>query len=107
MKRKQTLPSESKAPVVRPVARVAAPLLPKTNVTQQHLHDLRVALAEGWEIVQPIFARPLWTSLDDRRLAFHFVLQRDRATRLLTVPETKTIARFIREQSLSIDSRYQ
>lgn len=69
---------------------------------RNHLGELRKALTEGWEIVQPIFARPQWSSLDDRATAFHFVLERERATRLLTVPESRTVMRFIRKRSLTI-----
>lgn len=69
---------------------------------RNHLGELRQALTEGWEIVQPIFARPQWSSLDDRATAFHFVLQRERATRLLTVPESRTVLRFIRQRALTI-----
>jgi hypothetical protein len=65
--------------------------------------ELRVALADGWEIVQPIFARPLWSVADDSATAFNFVLRRERATRLVTVPEGRSIARFIRDQQLSVD----
>jgi hypothetical protein len=65
--------------------------------------ELRVALADGWEIVQPIFARPLWSVTDDSATAFNFVLRRERATRLVTVPEGPTVERFIRTQQLSVD----
>ena len=75
------------------------------NTTRSQLHELRAAMADGWEIIQPIFARPLWSSLDDRHTAFHFVLQRDRATRLVTVPETRTTTRFIRDRALVVKPR--
>jgi hypothetical protein len=65
--------------------------------------ELRVALADGWEIVQPIFARPLWSVTDDSATAFNFVLRRERATRLVTVPEGRTVERFIRDRQLSVD----
>ena len=41
---------------------------------RHHFGELRTALADGWEIVQPIFARPLWSVLDDSTTAFNFVL---------------------------------
>jgi hypothetical protein len=66
---------------------------------RQHLQMLRAALAEGWELVQPIFARPQWTALDDRETALHFVLQREHTTQLLTVPETRAVQRFVRTQA--------
>jgi hypothetical protein len=67
--------------------------------------ELRAMLSEGWEIVQPIFARPLWSVTDDSTTAFNFVLRRERTTRLLTVPEGRTVQRFIREQRLLVDYR--
>ena len=67
--------------------------------------ELRTMLSEGWEIVQPIFARPLWSVTDDSTTAFNFVLRRERTTRLLTVPEGRTVQRFIRERRLLVDYR--
>ena len=67
------------------------------------LAELRAALAEGWEIVQPIFARPLWSSVNDSRTAFNFVLQRERRVRLITVPDDLAVERFIHEQHLKVD----
>ena len=67
--------------------------------------ELRTALGEGWEIVQPIFARPLWSAADDSITAFNFVLRRGDATRLLTVPEGRTVERFVRDQHLMVDYR--
>ncbi len=69
------------------------------------LADLRSALADGWEIVQPIFARPLWSAADDSLTAFNFVLRRECTTRLVTVPQGRTIERFIRDQKLLVDYR--
>lgn len=67
--------------------------------------ELRTALSDGWEIVQPIFARPLWSVPDDSTTAFSFVLRRERDTRLVTVPEGRSIQRFIRDRHLSVDYR--
>lgn len=72
---------------------------------RQCLSELRGALADGWEIVQPIFARPLWSVTDDSTTAFNFVLRRDVSTRLLVVPEGRTVERFIRERNLIVDYR--
>lgn len=72
---------------------------------RHHLGELRAALDDGWQITQPVIARPLWSSVDDRETAFHFVLTRDRATRLVTVPESRTITKFIRDRSLTIQGR--
>ncbi len=75
------------------------------NRARPYLGELRDALAEGWQIVQPIFARPLWSSLDDQQKAFHFVLQRERATRLMTIPDSNAVERFIRDRALLINQR--
>ena len=72
---------------------------------RQCLNELRGALAEGWEIVQPIFARPLWSVTDDSTTAFNFVLRRELATRLVVVPEGRTVERFIRDRHLTVDYR--
>jgi hypothetical protein len=92
----------------------AASSLP-THASPQHPHgrlsvrqclsELRGALAEGWEIVQPIFARPLWSVTDDSTTAFNFVLHRELATRLIVVPEGRTVERFIRDRHLTVDYR--
>lgn len=70
---------------------------------RQRFGDLRDALAEGWEIVQPIFARPLWSAPDDSKTAFNFVLAGPRGMRLVTVPEGRTVERFIRARQLAVD----
>ncbi|MBF6590880.1 MAG: hypothetical protein IVW57_10185 [Ktedonobacterales bacterium] len=87
----------------------AAPLAPRApgqTTVRARFGELRGALAEGWEIVQPIFARPLWSTADDSATAFNFVLRRERATRLVTVPEGRTVQRFIRDQHLLVDYRH-
>ncbi|MGH2487865.1 MAG: hypothetical protein ACRDHE_17830, partial [Ktedonobacterales bacterium] len=78
---------------------------PRGPTVRQRFGELRDLLAEGWEIVQPIFARPLWSATDNSTTAFNFVLRRENATRLLTVPEGRTVHRFIREQNLLVDYR--
>ncbi len=72
---------------------------------RQSFGELRTALSEGWEIVQPIFARPLWSATDNSTTAFNFVLRREQATRLVTVPEGRTVQRFIRDRELTVDYR--
>ena len=72
---------------------------------RQKFGELREALADGWEIVQPIFARPLWSVSDDSITAFNFVLRRDCTTRLVTVPTGRTVQRFIRDRQLIVDYR--
>lgn len=92
-------------------AHIAPPIAPPKRASKsgggvrQKFGELRAALADGWEIVQPIFARPLWSVSDDSTTAFNFVLRRERTTRLLTVPEGRTVERFIREQQLMVDYR--
>ncbi len=71
--------------------------------SSRRIGDLRDALADGWEIVQPIFARPLWSAADDSQTAYNFVLRRDKATRLLTIPDSRTVVRFIATHSLAVD----
>lgn len=82
---------------------------PRTRETKasvrQCFGELRDAIDEGWEIVQPIYARPLWSVSDDSTTAFSFVLRRERATRLVTVPEGRTVERFIRDRQLTVDYR--
>jgi hypothetical protein len=75
------------------------------NSSGKRFGDLREALADGWEIVQPIFARPLWSAADDSQTAFNFVLRRDQSTRLLTIPMSRTVERFIASHSLQVDYR--
>ena len=72
---------------------------------RQRFGELRAALNEGWEIVQPIFARPLWSDADNATTAFSFVLRREQATRLVTVPDGRTVQRFIRDRELTVDYR--
>jgi hypothetical protein len=98
------------APVLR--LPVTHPSAPKTTAgtkprggVRQHFTELRTALTDGWEIVQPIFARPLWTVPDNSATAFNFVLRREADTRLVTVPEGRTVVRFIRDRRLVVDYR--
>ncbi|HEX6817268.1 MAG TPA: hypothetical protein VF120_02765 [Ktedonobacterales bacterium] len=85
-------------------AKPSGPRGERGNV-QAHFAELRAALDDGWEIVQPIFARPTWTAVDDSATELHFVLRRDVATRLVTVPAGRGVQRFIREHHLSVDHR--
>ena len=72
---------------------------------RQRFTELRTALDDGWELIQPIFARPLWSVPDDSTTAFNFVLRRETDTRLVTVPEGRTVERFIRDRQLAVDYR--
>src|SRR5262249_43018509 len=84
-----------------PPRRASQPKDPRPTV-RQRVEELRSALEEGWEIVQPIFARPLWSAPDDSGTAFSFVLRRERDTRLVTVPEGRLVQRFIRDHNLAV-----
>lgn len=88
-------------PVGHPVEKPGRPAVG----VRQKFGELREALADGWEIVQPIFARPLWSVSDDSMTAFNFVLRRDCTTRLVTVPAGRTVQRFIRDRQLIVDYR--
>lgn len=85
-------------PAPRPPAR-------KPSSARKQFTELRDALAGGWEIVQPVFARPLWSSADDSLTAFSFVLRRDAATRLITVPGSRLVEKFIAARQLKVDER--
>lgn len=76
-----------------------------TPNVRQNLRALRAALTEGWELVQPIFVRPQWSALDDGQMALHFVLQRGRATQLVTLPETRAVLRFIHQHAWRVQAR--
>lgn len=102
-------------PAARPTAPAPRPITP-TKATERtsggpatagamrrHFGDLRAALADGWEIVQPIFARPLWSATDDSATAFNFVLRGPHGTRLITVPQDSRVERFIRDRHLQVD----
>lgn len=99
-----TLPSARTTPTLprathdRPAATSASAIN-----TQRQFGELREALADGWEIVQPIFARPLWSAPDDSATAFNFVLRSPRGTRLITVPQGRPVERFIRDRQLTVD----
>jgi hypothetical protein len=73
--------------------------------TQRQFAELNEALDTGWEIVQPVFARPLWSAADDSLTAFSFVLRQGTATRLITVPSDRHVERFIAAQRLAVDER--
>ena len=67
--------------------------------------ELLSALAEGWEIVQPIFARPLWSSVNNSEMGFTFVIQRQERICMIVVPKDQAVEQFIRKRRLVIDHR--
>ncbi len=72
------------------------------NSANAYLGNLRESLTDGWKIIQPVFLRPLWSSVNNEKLGFHFVLQRGGTIRLMTVPKTTNTARFIHDQHLDV-----
>ena len=90
--------------VALPAAILEAPARTPLRV-RQRLGELRAAMAEGFLIREPIYARPLWSSPDNSRIAYSFVLQHDQATRLITVPDGRTVQQFIRKHELQVDYR--
>jgi len=74
-----------------------------SSITALRLAELQAALAEGWEIVEPIFARPLWSSVTDTASAFHFVLRHEQRVQLLTIPRERAVECFIAERHLAVD----
>ncbi len=95
--------AEPRAPRETPPA--PRPPTRKPTSARKQFAELRDALAGGWEIVQPVFARPLWSAADDSLTAFSFVLRRDNATRLVTVPGGRLVEKFITAQRLKVDER--
>lgn len=115
-------PSRRRAPVALRVAasgRDSAPVRAEPRDTtsappparrqggaRKQFSELREALSGGWEIVQPVFARPLWSAADDSQTAYSFVLKRETATRLVTVPGGRMVERFIATRHLAVDERH-
>jgi hypothetical protein len=101
----------SQPPLALPVALPASmPSVQEPQVrarlgVRQRLGELRAAIADGFLIQEPIYARPLWSSPDNSRLAYSFVLQHEESIRLITVPDGRTVQQFIREHDLQIDYR--
>jgi hypothetical protein len=104
--KRETIQSAATKCATGDVAHVSSPRNHDARLSvRQCFGELRMALNEGWEIVQPIFARPLWSAADNSTTAFNFVLRREQATRLVTVPEGRTVQRFIRDHELTVDYR--
>ncbi len=62
------------------------------------------ALNEGWYVEEPVYLRPRWMEGSPR--VYHFILRRSPlgSPRLLTVPESPEIERFVRDRGLEIAS---
>lgn len=102
---RETIPRAEPRHEMRHEPRPAPAAARRTNSARKQFGELREALAGGWEIVQPVFARPLWSATDDSLTAFSFVLRRESGTRLVTVPGGRLVEKFIASQRLSVDER--
>jgi len=81
------------------------------NVLQQPAHStdvepsyrlLRAALDMGWWVEEPVYLRPRWS--DDGPRVYHFILRRPPQSlpRLLSVPESPEVDRFVRDEGLRV-----
>ncbi len=66
---------------------------------------LETMLTEGWRIQPPVYVRPRWrwASKLKRRSAYHFVLERRRGIRLVSVLEGSEIRQLVDDSQLSVD----
>jgi hypothetical protein len=69
--------------------------------TEPRLRLLLSALDQGWRIEDPAYLRPRWGEHGGR--VYHFILHRPyHASRLITVPETDEVTRFVKNESLRV-----
>ncbi|MGO8948161.1 MAG: hypothetical protein ACLQUY_10955 [Ktedonobacterales bacterium] len=97
-------PAPLRLSVTLPASILEPPVRTQLSV-RQRLGELRATMAEGFLIQEPIYARPLWSSPDNSRLAYSFILQHDQVIRLITVPDGRSVQQFIRKHDLQIDYR--
>jgi hypothetical protein len=66
---------------------------------------LRSALEAGWRIEEPVYLRPRWSEAGPR--VYHFILRSSafQPPRLLTVPESPEVERFVQQESLRVISQ--
>ena len=66
---------------------------------------LRSALEAGWHIEEPVYLRPRWSEAGPR--VYHFILRLSafQPPRLLTVPESAEVERFVQQESLRVVSQ--
>jgi hypothetical protein len=70
---------------------------------QPGYHLLRAALDTGWRIEEPVYLRPRWS--DDGPRLYHFILRRpDAPPRLLSVPQSQEVDRFVRDEGLHVST---
>jgi len=63
---------------------------------------LMAALDTGWQVEEPVYLRPQWS--DDGPRVYHFILRRaaQPTPRLLTVPASRAIDQFVRDEGLRV-----
>jgi hypothetical protein len=63
---------------------------------------LRSALEAGWRVEEPVYLRPRWGEGGPR--VYHFILRLKsfQAPRLLTVPESPEVERFVEQEALRV-----
>jgi hypothetical protein len=63
---------------------------------------LRAALDVGWRIEEPVYLRPRWNDGGPR--VYHFILRHTAvpAQRLLSVPDSPEVGRFVRDEGLRV-----
>ena len=66
---------------------------------------LRSALEAGWHIEEPVYLRARWSETGPR--VYHFILRSSQfqPPRLLTVPESPEVERFVQQESLRVISQ--
>jgi len=66
---------------------------------------LEKMLTEGWRIQPPVYVRPRWgwASRLRRRSAYHFVLERRRQIRLVSVLEGSEVQQLLDDSRLPVD----
>jgi hypothetical protein len=67
---------------------------------------LRSALEAGWQVEEPVYLRPRWGDGGPR--VYHFILRLNpyHPPRLLTVPESPEVERFVEQEDLRVVKGY-
>jgi hypothetical protein len=63
---------------------------------------LLAAIDKGWRIEEPVYLRPQWSDSGPR--VYHFILRRAllAAPRMLSVPQSPEVDRFVRDEALRL-----